>query len=95
MSRFYFDIQEDRDFVADKYGVELLDLDAAELEAAKAAAELGCDKLRTGKLRKIVVDVRNEDCQRVLTATVSLEIDRLEPPPRGQRRVPHKKPTAT
>jgi hypothetical protein len=91
MSRFYFDIREGRDFVADKEGVELPDLDAAELEAAKAAAEIGRDKLPAGKLRKIAIEVRNKDSQRVLTATVSLEIDRVEP----QRRVPHKSPTAT
>ena len=81
MPRFYFDVREGTRFVPDNKGLEFDDLDAAEREAAEVAAEIGRDKLPRGGPRDVTVEVRNEHGQRVLTATVSMHIDRVAPPP--------------
>ena len=85
MSRFYFDVREGASFIPDEEGLEFDSLDAAEQEAATAAAEIGRDRLPTGDSREIPVEVRNEHRQRVLTVKVSMEIDRVEPPPQPPR----------
>ena len=79
--RFYFDSREGAKFVPDEEGLEFPDLDAAEREAAEAAAEIGRDRLPRGDSRDVTVEVRNEHGQRVLTVRVSIEIDRVAPPP--------------
>ncbi len=81
MPRFYFDVREGARFIPDEQGLEFASLDAAEQEAATTAAEIGRDRLPTGDAREITVEVRNEHRQRVLTATVSLEIHRVDPEP--------------
>jgi hypothetical protein len=81
MSRYYFDVREGATFVPDEVGLEFDSLDAAEHEAACTAAEIGRDRLPKGDIREITVEVRNEYGQRVLTATVSLEIHRVDPEP--------------
>ncbi|WP_170285202.1 DUF6894 family protein, partial [Microvirga aerophila] len=68
-------------FASDDQGLEFASLDAAEHEAACAAAEIGRDRLVTEDARVITVEVQNEHHQRVLTITVSLEIDRVDPSP--------------
>ena len=60
----------------------MLDLDAAEREAVMAAAEIGRDMLAFGKKRDVVIEVRNEHEQRVLTATVEMRVVRDAPPPK-------------
>ncbi|WP_373867427.1 DUF6894 family protein, partial [Microvirga aerophila] len=72
-------------FASDEDGLELDSQDAAEHEAACAAAEIGRDKLPGGGGREVVVEVRNEHRQRVLTVTVSMTIDRVAPPPAPPR----------
>jgi hypothetical protein len=79
--RFYFDTREGAAFIPDDEGLELPDLDAAEREGATAAAEMGRDRLPSGDTRDITVEVSNEHRQRVLTVRVSMEIDRVAPPP--------------
>jgi hypothetical protein len=86
MPRFYFDSREGARFIPDEEGLEFDSLDAAEQEAATAAAEIGRDRLPTGDSREITVEVRNEHRQRVLTVKVSMDIDRVEPPPQPPRR---------
>ena len=86
MPRFYFDVREGARFIPDEEGLEFDSLDAAEREAATAAAEIGRDRLPTGDSREITVEVRNEHRQRVLTVKVSMDIDRVEPPPQPPRR---------
>lgn len=81
MPLFYFDTREGPKFTPDDEGLEFPDLDAAEREAAEAAAEMGRDRLPKGDARDITVEVRNERGQRVLTVRVSMEIDRVAPPP--------------
>ncbi|GEO18337.1 DUF6894 family protein [Microvirga aerophila] len=85
MPRFYFDVREGASFLSDDEGQEFDSLDAAEREAAEAAADIGRDRLPKGDAREVTVEVRNEHRQRVLTATVSLEIQRVEPPPQLPR----------
>ena len=77
MPRFYFDVRQGADLIPDDQGWEFDDLGAAECELAEAAAQTARDVLREGESRAAgaVVEVRNEYCQRVLTATVSTRID--------------------
>jgi hypothetical protein len=79
--RFYFDIREGARFIPDETGLEFDSLDAAEREAASAAAEIGRDRLPTGDAREITVELRNEHRQRVLTVTVSMDVQRVDPSP--------------
>ena len=80
MPRFYFDIREGARLTPDEEGLEFADLDAAEREAAECAASIGRDALPKGDAREITIEVRNEYRQRVLTVTVSLHLDRVDPP---------------
>jgi hypothetical protein len=81
MPRFYFDIREGATFIPDDDGLEFPDLDAAEREAAEAAAAIGRDRLPNGDTREVVMEVRNEHRQRVLTLRVSMQVERVHPPP--------------
>ncbi|WP_230532402.1 DUF6894 family protein [Microvirga roseola] len=85
MPRFYFDVREGARLTPDEDGLEFDSLDAAEHEAACTAAEIGRDRLPTGGSREITVEVKNEHRQRVLTITVSMQVDRVEPPPQSPR----------
>jgi len=81
MSRYYFDVREGTLFAPDEEGLEFESLDAAEYEAACTAAEIGRDRLPGRDAREITLEVSNEHRQRVLTVTVSIRIDRVEPAP--------------
>ncbi len=81
MPLFFFDTREGSRFTPDEEGLEFPDLDAAEREAATAAAEMGRDRLPRGDARDITVEVRNEHGQRVLTVRITMQIDRVAPPP--------------
>jgi hypothetical protein len=85
MPRFYFDVHEGARFIPDDEGLELANLDRAEREAAKAAAEIGRDRLPSGDAREITIEVRNEHRQRVLTITVSMHVERVFPLPSLER----------
>ena len=85
MPRFYFDVREGTRFASDEVGLEFDSLGKAEHEAACMAAEIGRDRLPTGDSRAITVEVRNEHRQRVLTITVSMQVDRVAPPPQPPR----------
>jgi hypothetical protein len=81
MPRFYFDVREGPDFIPDHEGWEFDDLGAVERELPEAAAQIARDVLREGCSPGVVVEVRNERLQRVLTATVSTHIDWVLRPP--------------
>jgi hypothetical protein len=66
MPCFYFDVRDGVNFTLDEVGREFDSLEAAERAAAKAAAEVGGDQLPNGDGRKV---------------TVTLEVQRVEPPP--------------
>jgi hypothetical protein len=80
--RFFFDVREGVRFVPDEDGLEFPDCTAAEREAAETAASIGRDLLPKGAARCVTVEVRNEHGQRVITATVTLAVDRVDPSPR-------------
>jgi hypothetical protein len=81
MGRFFFDVREGTRFAVDTEGSEHANLEAAEREAAEAAAEISRNRLPDLDVRRIVVEVRNQHGQRVITASVSMDIERVEPPP--------------
>jgi hypothetical protein len=85
MARFYFDVRDGTRFAPDDEGTEFDSRDAAEREGAEAAAEIGRDRLPKGDTRAVTVEVRNEQGHRVLIVNVSMEVDRLEPPPASSR----------
>jgi hypothetical protein len=78
--RFYFDVREGASFISDDEGQEFDSLDAVERAAAEGAADIGRDRLPKGDARQVTVEVRNEHGQRVLTITVSMQVERVEPP---------------
>ena len=81
MPRFYFDVREGTRFIPDETGLEFDSLDAAEQEAACAAAEIGRDRLPRGDARAVTIELRNEHDQRVVTVTISMEVERVDPEP--------------
>jgi hypothetical protein len=82
--RFYFDVREGTRFTPDDEGLELDNLDKAEREAAESAAEIGRDQLPKNDAREVTVEVRNEHRQRILSVTVSMHIERVDPSPDPQ-----------
>ena len=87
MLRYFFDVREGVRFVEDEDGIELPDIGAAEREAAESAASIGRDLLPKGTARCITVEVRNEHGQRLVTATVTLALDRVDPEPSPRRAI--------
>ncbi len=81
MPRFYFDVREGASFTPDNGGLEFDGLDGAERAAAELAADPGRDRLPKGETRAVTVELADEHRQRVLTVRVSMEIDRVYPPP--------------
>ena len=79
MTRFHFDVRDGPMFAPDEEGTELDGLDAVKHEATEAALEIGRDRLRRGDSRAVTIEVRDEHCRQVLTVTVSLEINRVDP----------------
>jgi uncharacterized membrane protein len=74
--RFYFDVREGDSFTRNDDGLEFDSLDEAAAEAANSAAEIGRDRLPEGQAPEIMVEVRDEHGERVLTVTVSMIIRR-------------------
>ena len=68
-------------FYSDEEGMECRDLDAAERLAAESAAEIGRDVLPDPRVRDVTIELRNEHKQRVLTVTVTMNVERVHPSP--------------
>ena len=81
MPLFHFDVREGVRFTPDEEGLEFPDIAAAEREAAETAASIGRDLLPEGSARAVTVEVRNQHGHRVVTATVTLALDRVDPEP--------------
>lgn len=79
MPRFHFDVRDDGSFTSDDEGREIDTLDAAELAAAEAAAEIGRDRLPMSNARKVTVEMRDEHRQLVGTVMVLIEVHRINP----------------
>jgi hypothetical protein len=77
MPLFYLDFEEGNRLITHhEEAIELIDLDAAQTEATDAAAGIARDILLKGTAQKFSIHVRDEDQQRVLSVTVSIQIQR-------------------
>ncbi len=83
MARYYLDIRDGEQLVHGDEGSEFASLDAAVQGAVTSAGEIGRNLLAKGNTSDIVIEVRNEHGQRVLTVTASMKIERHDPPPQG------------
>ena len=79
MPRFYFDVRDNGSFTPDDEGGEFDSLDAAEIAAAEAAAEIGRDRRPMSATRKVTVEVRDEHRQLIGTVMVLFEVHRINP----------------
>jgi hypothetical protein len=79
MPHFYFDVRDGGSFTSDDEGREFDSLDAAELAAAEAAAEIGRDRLPMSDVRKVTVEMRDEHRQLVGTVMLLIEVHRIDP----------------
>jgi hypothetical protein len=76
MPTYYFDVREEGVVRADDEGLEMPDYAAAEREATETVAALAHDRFCEGREQAIVIDVRDEEGERVLSVTASLSIVR-------------------
>jgi hypothetical protein len=65
--------------VRDDEGAEFDSLEAAVQAAARSAAEIGTSRLAKGDTSDVVIEVRDEQNQRVCTVTASMRIERHGP----------------
>jgi len=75
VARYYLDIQNGQPHVRDDEGAEFASLDAPVQAAARSAAEIGTGRLARGDTSDVVIEVRDEQNQRVCTVTASMQID--------------------
>jgi predicted RNA-binding Zn ribbon-like protein len=83
VARYYFDIRHGTDLLRDDEGAEFDSLDAAIRGVARSAAEIGTGRLARGDLSDVVIEIRDEHHQRIITVTASMKVDRhdLSSPP--------------
>jgi hypothetical protein len=79
VARYYFDVQNGKPLVRDDEGAEFDSLEAA----VQAAAEIGTSRLARGDTSDVVIEVRDEQSQRVCTVTASMRIERHGPSHQG------------
>jgi hypothetical protein len=72
MPRYFFDTRDDDRLLSDDEGLELPDMEAVKVQAAKSLAELAVDVLPCSIRRELAVEVRDER-QAVLKALVHFE----------------------
>jgi hypothetical protein len=75
MPKYFFDLDDGSGLASDTEGSDLPDLMAAEPEAAAIATELSVNLYAGRVARRIVVRVRNERGERVLTITTSILVE--------------------
>jgi predicted regulator of Ras-like GTPase activity (Roadblock/LC7/MglB family) len=83
MVRFYLDIHDGAQLARDDEGSEFASLDAAIQGAVLSAGEVGRNKLAKGETSDIIVEMRDEQNQRVCTVTASMKVELHFPPPQG------------
>ena len=81
MPRFHFDVLDGDSLARDDTGLEFPSLDAAEVEAARAIAEIGRDTLPKRRGSELCVCVRDASGRLVLTVTLAMTTRRLDPAP--------------
>jgi hypothetical protein len=80
MARYFFDMRDGDELIADEEGVEFLTIDAVQHEAAHALSDMARDEVRltgNGPARHMAIEVRDGDGP-VMHATFSFEIKRLQ-----------------
>ena len=83
MARYYFDVRNGKPPLHDDEGAEFDSLEAAVQAAARSAAEIGTSRLAKGDTSDVVIEVRDEQNQRVCTVTASMRIERHGPSHQG------------
>jgi hypothetical protein len=83
MARYYFDIYNRPQSIHDDEGSEFDSLDVAMQAAARSATEIETSRLAKGDTRDVVIEVRDEQNQRVGTVTASMKIEQHVSRPRG------------
>jgi hypothetical protein len=81
VARYYIDIHDGEQLVRDDQGSEFDSLDAAVQGAARSATEIGTSKLAKGDTSDVIIEVRDERDQRVVTVTASMTIEWHDPLP--------------
>lgn len=76
MGRFFFDFSDGEAFFADSEGTDLVDESHVELEATRTLAEIALDRLPESGPRRLALTVRDEHGRHVMTAALTLEIER-------------------
>ncbi len=81
MARYYLDIHDGEQLVRDDEGFEFDSPGAAMRAAARSATEIGTSKLAKGDTSDVVIEVRDQHDQRVVTVTASMTIEWHDPLP--------------
>ncbi len=81
MARYYLDIHDGEQLVRDDEGFEFDSPGAAMRAAARSATEIGTSKLAKGDTSDVVIEVRDEQDQRIVTVTASMKIEWHDPLP--------------
>lgn len=81
MARYYIDIRDGKQLVRDDEGFEFDSPGAAMRAAARSATEIGTSKLAKGDTSDVVIEVRDEQDQRIVTVTASMKIEWHDPLP--------------
>jgi hypothetical protein len=81
VARYYLDIHDGAQLVRDDEGSEFDSLDVAVQVAARSAAEIGTSRLAKGDTSDVVIEVRDQQDQRIVTVTASMTIEWHDPLP--------------
>ena len=83
VARYYFDVQNGKPPLPADEGAESDSVDTDVQAAARSAAEIGTSRLAKDDARDVVIEVRDEQNQRVCTVAASMKIERHGPSHQG------------
>jgi hypothetical protein len=76
MPRYFLDFTDTGELLRDDEGMELVDLEAARMEALASLGEIAKDQLRDGDHRDFIIDIREGAGPVVLRVSLSLRVGR-------------------
>jgi hypothetical protein len=76
MPRYFFDTRDGDNTMIGDEALEFQDLEAARQDAAGALAEMAREVLPLSQQRKMVLDVRSETGERVLSLSLTFAVER-------------------
>jgi hypothetical protein len=76
MGRFFFDFIDGDALFVDSEGTDLIDESHVELEATRTLAEIALDRLPEYGPRRLALTVRDEGGRQIMTASLTLQIQR-------------------